>query len=180
MSAEQQQELKMIEADWRPTRAQMVDSMNRPLTQSLFLEVGYNEDAVYTFKDDDHEYNGKTYPSLKRLYLQCADPTEYEFAHLYLVNWNHWLRMCENKLLRKHIDTWRAELEIKLRCEAIRGLTAQSRAGNLQAQKWLADRGWATRGAGRPPKEEVERQKAIDAAIADDFQSDIVRLKAIK
>ncbi|MFM0827351.1 hypothetical protein, partial [Klebsiella oxytoca] len=55
------------------------DTMGRPLTQGLFLEIGYNtEYAVYTLEDEDKEYKGKTYPALKKLYLACEDPTEYK------------------------------------------------------------------------------------------------------
>jgi hypothetical protein len=45
----------------------MLDSMGKFRTQSLFLELGYGEDAVYTLKDQDHEHNGTVYPSLKRI-----------------------------------------------------------------------------------------------------------------
>ena len=51
-----------------------------PLTQSLFLEIGYTDYAVFTLKDDDYEYKGRVYPSLKRLYLEMEDVGEYEFA----------------------------------------------------------------------------------------------------
>ena len=59
-------------------------SDGRPITQSLFLEIGYTEHAVYTLKDDDYEYNGKVYPSLKKAYLELEDTTEYDFANQYL------------------------------------------------------------------------------------------------
>lgn len=156
----------------------MVDSMGKPLTQGLFLEINYGENAIYTLKEQDHEHNGKQYPSLKRLYLECADPTEYDFATTYLLSWKHWLRLCENKALRVHIDEWRDELEIKLRSSAIKYIlsTSQGPLANVQAAKWVADRGWSTRGAGRPTKAEVEREKKIAASIVDEYSADIVRL----
>lgn len=161
-----------------PSKEQMTDDMGRPITQSLFLEINYTELSVYTLKDDDHELNGKQYPSLKRLYLECEDPTEYEFATTYLLGWKHWLRLCENKAIRKHIDEWRDELEVKLRSQGVKEvIRAANRPGGLQAAKWLADRGWATRGAGRPSKADVDREKAIQANITDEFTADIVRLK---
>lgn len=161
-----------------PTRAQMQDSTGRPLTQGLFLEVGYSDAAVYTLKDQDHELNNKRYPSLKRLYLECADPTEYEFATTYLLGWKHWLRLCENKMLRAHIDEWRDELEIKLRSAAIKHIleTSTGPLGNVQSAKWVADRGWAIRGAGRPSKADVEREKKIQAGMSGEFDADILRL----
>ncbi len=159
-----------------PTKDKMVDNVGRPLTQSLFLEVGYGEAAVYTLKEQDHEHNGKYYFSLKRLYLEIADPTEYEFANTYLLNWKHWQRLCENKLLRKYIDEWRDELEVKLRSRGVKDIMGSASEGNYQAAKWLADRGWSTRGAGRPSKAEVEREKRIQAGIADEYEADVIRL----
>lgn len=153
--------------------------MNRPLTQSLFLEIGYNEDAIYTLKDNDHFHNDKTYPSLKRLYLECADPTEYEFATTHLLGWKHWLRLCDNKILRKHIDEWREELEIKLRCRGVKNVMFAASTGNYQAAKWLADRGWDTRGAGRPSKADVDREMKIQTDIRSEYEADVVRLKAV-
>lgn len=154
----------------------MVDSIGKFRTQSLFLELGYGDEAIYTFKDKDHELNGKKYFSLKRLYLETEDPTEYEFAITYLVNWKHWQRLCENKLIRRYIDEWRDELEVKLRSRGVKNAMYAAQEGNYQAAKWLADRGWSTRGAGRPTKAEIDREKKIQAGIADEYEADVIRL----
>ena len=157
-------------------KAQMIDSMGKFRTQSLFLELGYKDEAVFTLKDFDHEHNGDTYVSLKRLYLECADPTEYQFAQAHLMGWKHWQRMCENKVLRKHIDEWRDELEVKLRSQAVLDVISQARAGTFQAAKWVADRGWAQRGAGRPSNADIEHEKKVQARIQDEYGGDVVRM----
>ena len=154
----------------------LVDGHGKPLTQSLFLEIGYTDFAVYTLKDFDYEYNGKVYHSLKRLYIECEDPTEYEFANLHLLGWRHWLRLCENKQVAKHIDEWRAELEYKLRSKAVKMMLTSAHGGNYQAAKWFADRGWSNKGAGRPSKADVEHEKKVQAALADEYSDDVVRL----
>lgn len=154
----------------------MKDDQGRPLTQSLFLEIGYTDSAIYTLKDEDYEYEGKYLPSLKRLYLLIADPTEYEFATTCLLGWKHWQRLTENKLIRKHIDEWRFELEYKLRSQGVRAAIAQAGGGSFQAAKWLADRGWEGRGAGRPTNEEKERRLNQDKKIGEEYEADIVRL----
>ena len=157
--------------------------MNRPLTQSLFLEIGYNADAVYTLKDIDHEYNGKVYKSLKALYLAVSDPTEYKFANTYLLGWDHWQRIVANKALAQHIEKWRFELEIKLRSEGVLAVRRHSQSKHpsaWQASKWLADRGWETRGAGRPSKEDIEHERQVVAAIHNDFLEDERRLLLVK
>lgn len=159
-----------------PQRSKLIDTMGRPITQGLFLEIGYTDNAVYTLKDYDHEYNGQIYPSLKRLYLEVADPTEYEFANKYLLGWRHWLRLLENKQLRKHIDEWREELEVKLRCQGVKNIMASASLGSYQAGKWLADRGWETHGVGRPKKADLESQKKFEERIENEYGADIHRL----
>lgn len=159
-----------------PSKDKMVDSMNRPITQSLFLEIGYTDTALYTLKDDDFEYNGRQLPSIKKLYMDIADPTEYEFATTCLLGWQHWQRICENKALRKHIDEWRDELEVMLRSRGVKAAIAQATSGSYQAAKWLADRGWDTRGAGRPTKADVDREVKIQAAMKNEYSDDVVRL----
>ena len=162
-----------------PSKDKMLDSMGRPITQSLFLEVGYSDSALFTLKDNDFEYNGRYLPSIKRIYLEIADPTEYEFATTCFIGWSHWQRICDNKVLRRHIDEWRMELEVKLRSKGVKAAMVAAHGGNYQAAKWLADRGWDTRGPGRPSKADVERETKIQAAIHDEYSADIIRLKGV-
>ncbi len=160
-------------------RLKLKDSRGRPLTQGLFLEIGYNtEFAVYTLKDDDFEYDGQVYPSLKKLYLECMDPEEYIFATTYLLGWDQWQRICNNKILKKHVDEWRTELEYKLRSLGVQSIIehAQGPKG-YQAAKWLAEKGFNRRGAGRPSKEDVESEKRFQAKIEEEYGADIVRLE---
>lgn len=157
--------------------------MGRPLTQSLFLELGYSDAAIYTLKDVDHDYEGRILPSMKRLYLEVADPTEYKFATTYLAGWPQWQKISRNAAIKKHVEAWRIELEIKLRSEGVLAVRRHSQSNQptaWSASKWLADRGWDYRAAGRPSKDEVEREKKIMAAIEDEFTQDHARLVAIK
>lgn len=159
-------------------KEKLQDTLGRPLTQSLFLELQYSEYAVYTLKEDDYVYKNVLYPSLKKLYLKEEDPTEYAFATKHLLGWQHWKRLCENKAIAKHIEEWREELELKLRCQAIRDMQnlCASESGNYSAAKFLADRGWEKRGAGRPSKADKERHLRIEERIDSEFGADIARL----
>lgn len=152
-------------------KARLKDSQGRPLTQSLFLEVGYNTNyAVYTLKDDHFEYEGKLYPSLKRLYLELEDVVEYDFATKYLLGWNHWKRIQENKLFKDHVESWRDELELKLRSQAVRDIldmTADEKS--FQAAKWIADKGWQKLERGRPRTAEKIKEEALLKAIDEDY-----------
>lgn len=154
------------------------DKMNRYLTQGLFLEMGYNTElAVYTLDDEDKEYKGKIYPSLKRLYLECEDPSEVLFARNHLDGWRQWKRICENQALFPHIEEWREELAALLSARAIQKIMdIASEDNNFQAAKWLADRGWDKRRAGRPSKEEIEKDKRIRERINGEFEEDNIRL----
>jgi len=159
-------------------KKKFLDSQGRPLTQSLFLEVGYETDkAVYTLKDDDHFYEGHTYPSLKKLYLAMEDVVEYDFAKEHLLNWAHWQRLNNNKLLAKHFEEWREELELAIRSQAIKDIIDMTAdQGSFQAAKWLADRGWDKKAVGRPSKKEKVREERMQARIDDEFNADVVRL----
>jgi hypothetical protein len=163
-----------------PTKDKMLDSMGRPITQSLFLELGYTDSALFTLKEDDFEYKGRFLPSLKRLYIEMADPTEYEFATTYLLGWRHWQRIVENKAVKSHIDEWREELEMKLRSQGVKAIMQSAVDGNHQSAKWLADRGWDTRGAGRPSKAERESELKKQTAIVNEFANDAARLQIVK
>lgn len=161
-------------------KSKFTDKMGRMLTQGLFLENTYDEDyAVYTLKDYHHTYNGKVYPSLKLLYIEEEDPTEYEFANKYLLNWQQWKRICENKVLMRYIVEWREELELKMKYKTVREMQAlvNSEAGSFQAAKYLAERGWDKRGAGRPSKADIAKKTAIDKHISDEFAGDVKRLE---
>jgi hypothetical protein len=160
-------------------RERLLDSEGRPLTQSLFLEIGYSDQAIYTFKEVDHVYNGKTYISLKKRFIEMEDPTEYEFAITYFLSWKHWQRICKNKLILEQINEWREELEMKLRSRAVKQAmqAAGSPSGNFQAAKWLVDKGWDPKRAGRPTRDELERESRIREKIDDEYSGDIARLK---
>lgn len=165
----------MIEKD------KLLDTMGRPLTQSLFLEIGYSEYAVYTLKEYDYPYKGKLYPSLKRLFLKEEDPTEWSFAEKHLLGWQHWKRLCDNKILAKHFEEWREELELKVRSQAVRDMMnlCASESGNFSAAKYLADRGWEKRAAGRPSNAEKEKGLRISERAEADFEADIKRLREV-
>lgn len=162
------------------TRDLLVDDRGRYKTLSLFLEIAYDKDAIFTLKDYDHEYEGKMYYSLKKLYLETSDPTEYRFATTHLAGWDHWQKICNNKVLAQHVEKWRVEMELKLRSEGVERIIKSARSkGNWLAAKFLAERGWETRTAGRPSKDEVEKNIAIEAQIASEFEDDVARFKVV-
>lgn len=174
------EDTKQQEKPWLPDKVGMLDSAGKPITQSLFLETTYAESAIYTLKDSDYEYKGKYYPSIKRLFIEENDPLEYSFAEKYFLGWDHWNRIAANKLLAGHVESWRQELTLKLRVKAFKMMYDKAMGGSLQAIKWLADRGWDVREAGRPSKQEVEHTKKVLADQETLYEKDYTRLMAIK
>ena len=166
------------------SRETMLSPTGDFLTQGLFLEPTYDtRHAMYTFKDYDHTFKGKTYPSIKRLYLEMEDITEYDFANRYFYSWKHWKRILGNKILLRNIEEWREELEIKIRGQAVRNIiesTADNSQGSFQAAKWLADKGWDKRGAGRPSKAEKLKEDRIKDRVAEEYNGDIARMSDFK
>jgi hypothetical protein len=55
-------------------------------------------------------------------------------------------------------------------------MIAVAAAGNYQATKWLADRGWAQRAAGRPSKSEIDGEKAFQTRLGNEYGADVIRL----
>jgi hypothetical protein len=95
-------------------------------TKSLFFEMITSSDkpnCVYTLKAEDHQLG---YPSLRRLYLEEEDPTEYNFANKYLGGIDHWKKLVECEWFKPHLDAWRDELELKLKAKAYKRLMAEA------------------------------------------------------
>lgn len=158
-------------------------SKNRWLTKGLFYEAsGYDiEFAQFTLDDEDKEVKGKKLLSIKRLFLSSNDPTEYEFATKHLGGWAHWKAIQGVKDLEQPIQSWRDELEVKIRSEAIRKIAehAESDKG-YQAAKFLADRGWDQRKAGAPSKAERAGHKKVDQVLSDSIQDDYERVRNLQ
>lgn len=147
------------------------------ITQGLFLELQYDESAIYTLKDEDYEYKDKLYPSIKRLYLEMEDVVEYDFATTYFCGWDHWQRICANRLLTSKIQTWRDELDLKLRSRAFKQILQRTQTEQgMVANKWIADKGWIKTGAGRPSKETLAQEKSYREAALNEYSADVVRI----
>ena len=155
---------------------QLKDKMDRYRTQSLFWEMNVTSmPPLFSLKDYDHTVKGVTYPSLKKIFLEVADPTEYEFAIAIFGSWPHWQRICSNRMIGDVIAAWREELQIKLVSEAVKNVAKQAAKGSVQASTWLAKRSWET-SRGRPSKIEVDKEKRIAAGVNMEIDEDMERL----
>lgn len=143
---------------------------------ALFYETTLADKStvVYSLKDED--YLG--YPSLFRLYMECADPTEYRFAMEHLDGYQHWEELCVCKWFKPHLTRWRKELALKLQSEALTEIVKIAKKttdkNSYQANKFLLEKGWAKDSKGRPSKEDVkarvEEMAENETKIISDFE----------
>ena len=131
--------------------------------------------VIYTLKDED--YLG--YPSLRKLYLESYDPTEYRFALMNLDSWAHWEKLLECSWFQEYISRWRRELSIKIRSEALARLLSKADLegrDQFQINKYLLDSGWKESKAGRPKKEDIRRAAHEIAFSEKQVQEDYDRI----
>ena len=131
------------------------DTMNRWLTTGLFHETATKEGTAIMSLDEG-----------RKRFVELGDMTGYLFATKYLGGYPHW-KALEASSFSSHIEDWREELEVKLRCESLSRIADEASHGHFQANKFLADRGWETRGAGRPTREEVKKNVARESRVVE-------------
>lgn len=162
------------------------DERNVIRTTSLFWEVRREREdpsfvPLFTLKDKDHLVDGITYLSLKQIYFSYdhIPGFEYEFAMDVFNSWDIWVKITKSSI-RYEFQAWRDELEIKIKANAIRSMISASRsedAKGVAAAKYLADKGYTeVRKAGRPSKDEVDRERKIQAEVRDTLQADMERV----
>lgn len=160
-----------------------VPGNNRYRTDSLFYEFrrpGYT--PLWSIKEDDHEVNGVVYPSLKKIYMEYDDPTEYSFAMDVFGSWKHWQQIFSTRFFQKQVALWREEMEIKLRSKGIRAVIQEVVDGKakMTAAKYLSDRGWLNEEKkGRPSKKKIETEAKKIARIHEEVDEDLERMKHI-
>lgn len=152
--------------------------MGNRLTKGLFYETTSTDKSavVYTLKDEDH----LGFPSLRRLYLEANDPTEFRFAEQALDGWDHWISLSSSSFFRPYLVKWRSELELKIKSAALARIMVEAKTSSknsFMANRYLVERAWESRGesrAGRPTKaavREAAHEQASDAArVTKDFE----------
>jgi len=161
----------------------LVNWNNRQRTQSLFYETrsqNHKIKPLFTLSYDENIVkHGYTFIPMKRLYLECNDPTEALFVEKYLLDWKHWKKMLAADRLRVHIDRWREELALRIRSRAIQIQIELAENGNQNAAKWLANEGWKQKVKDKPaPKPtkvksalKEKKDKELENFMVDDARS---------
>lgn len=151
------------------------DKMGRYRTLSLFKETCMTPNLEPCFTLNEHDKNGL--PSMRRLYIEIADPTEYKFAIQVLGSWDHWERLRECEWFKPVIAKWRNILDLKLKSEAIDALRATASmegAKGTSAARWLAENGVDGQKRGRPTREEkagyLKQAVLEDSSTEDEYR----------
>lgn len=142
------------------------DENNRWRTNSLVKEFSLDGKYVLFSRDE-----------LKQAYMDCNDPTGYEFATNHLGGWVHWLMLKKTPKIGPLFIQWEEELEVKLRAMGVANMIemAKSEKG-YQASKFLVDKGWDKHVAGRPTKSAVKEAIKKKANEYNEFNN-VVDLK---
>lgn len=126
------------------------------------------------------------FPSLRQLFLEAADPTEYKFAVSALDGWDHWADLVECTWFKPYVRKWRAELELKFKSAALARIITESKASSknsFMANRYLVERAWEPKGdsrAGRPTKAAIREAAHEQASDAHRINQDFERLTATK
>lgn len=161
----------------------MISYTGWPLpTQSMFYEMTYDKErdidlCLFTLSENDKEIKGRVYHSLKKLYLDMEDLSEYEFATVIFGSYRIWENLCSVKWFQKHLEVWRRELRIKIRGKAlkemIRSLDGTKSPPSFNTMKYLAELD-KTQGNTKLTKDKIRKEK--EEAYKDVLNLDAKRL----
>lgn len=156
------------------------DSVGRWRTKSLFYEANdYQiEDALFTLGEEDKVVKGKSLISLRKRFVDSDDPTGYLIANEFLGGYAHWDAICKSSL-KPEIEKWQEELEVKLRAIGLANAIKSAKSGNFNAAKFLAERGWEKRIAGRPSAAEIAKMAKQEARLHNEFEDDLKRMEEL-
>jgi len=147
---------------------QFKDSQGRWLTTGIFKETAMGETKFLLY----------TLEEAKKNYLDCDDVTGYEYATKYLGGWKHWLALHRSPALAPHLEDWTEELEVKIRAEAIKRIASLSTgAQGYQASRYLADKGWKVKKAGRTTKDAIKKEARVQSKMYEEFKDNVVAIK---
>jgi hypothetical protein len=147
------------------------------LSTGLFRETTNSPDeAIFTLNARDH---GKQ-PSLYLIYTSYDDPTEYQFAMEVFGQWRIWQRIADNPKIKPYVDSWREELEAKLRSEGIVKLREQAKNGNATAARWISEAGWKPKKRGPKPPEKAKEAERVQNGVKEHLKEHYNRLQRTK
>ncbi len=148
------------------------------LSKQLFFETAEDKSRVlYTLKPEDHRVGKSVYPSLRRLYMEMGDESEYHFAEAYFGGYPHWKRLLQSSWFLDYLTEMREELHARNAAIALEQIKKSASGGSFQASKYLLEQGWLPKGdVGRPSKERIKQEAQDLFRSSEDISSDLDRI----
>ena len=156
-------------------------------TLTLFFETSRpstkaNFTPPFTLKDADHtDKDGVVYKSLRKIYIESEDPTEYSFAMKVFNSWDCWVAIKKNALIMQTINKWRDELEVRLRSKGVTTLIEDAASdksrSKISSSKYLSEKGWMDEDKrGRPSKKKIQEEALKISRVKEEVDADIIRM----
>lgn len=158
------------------------DGIGSWLTKGLFVE-NYTASQwkelkcrpYFTLKDKDAvNERGYKFLSLRKIYMEMADQSEYNFAMTVFGSFELWNTIAKSTWMKKHVEVWREDLQAKLKSEAfavVKDIAVNGPpATALSAAKFLLTQEWKEEGVVRRKltREEV-KEKQNQLTKEDDY-----------
>lgn len=158
--------------DCKQQRVNLKTNNNQDATQALFYEFphDYKDQAVYTLKNEDREYNNSIKVSAYQIYMHSTD--EYEAAIKLVGSMKHWRKLCSLKWFREGmpeysfegLDSWRQDMKLRDESMAKKLLIESAQSGNVPAQKTL----YGTKAPAKETKEpEAKADPTLESMVTD-------------
>lgn len=151
--------------------------------RELFYETAANTEklyVLYTLKAEDYKPEGYSdpLPSLRRLYLEEDDPTEFFIADKYFDGQPHWKRLCSQEWFLSVLSPLRDELSVKHQAQYLRSLRDDALKGDKVTARYLLDRVEKSDSkAGRPTKAKIKQEAEKLVKESGDVKDDFLRLR---
>ena len=151
--------------DYETIREKVVDSYGRRVVLSLFSE----------FTRTDYTPLWSLHKEWKKVFLEVADPTEYETAMCLIGDWEHYQLIRNHPKIKPIMDKWAKECEVRLRSQSIMKMVKHSGAPNgAAAAKWLAEGAFMQRVLKN--KEDKAAEQEVRDEISERIAGDMARL----
>ena len=124
---------------------------------------------VFTLKPEDYtDLYGETYPSFQKMFIDCNDPTGYEFAMKHLGSYEHFVQLQDNVQISAVISHCKEVVKSKLDSDSIKEIKRIATSGGsqveLSAAKYLANREYEEKGSvGRAQRKATGTKAASEA-----------------
>lgn len=149
---------------------------------ALFIEKAQTEEtALYSLKDADVWRGTSCYPSIRRLYQEMNDPTEYSFATKYFQSFEHWNLLCQCPWFKPILQEMRLSLQASLKSLAwgkIIQIAKSSDKDSFTANRYLLEALQKAKGSVKSKKaiQVAEAQKNASQVNLEEIQADVRRL----